>query len=134
MRHIALFYILAVCSLVSGCLSVIRFPCEEPGKTRYSDEGVCTNRVLTTFISDIRKKNPQLRGLYPTVKMRWMATQKIYFDDKYYFDNYGRPLKGEELYKARNSRYFAWIPLTIMWITTPFDAAIDTLCIPWDWE
>ena len=134
MRHIALFYILAVCVVVSGCLSVIRLPCDEPGKTKYSDEGVCTNRVWTTFISDIRKKNPQLRGLYPTVKMRWMATQKIYFDDKYYFDNYGKPLKGEDLYKARTSRYFAWIPLTIMWITTPFDAAIDTLCIPWDWE
>jgi uncharacterized protein YceK len=134
MRHIALFYILAVCAVVSGCLSVIRLPCDEPGKTKYSDEGVCTNRVWTTFISDIRKKNPQLRGLYPTVKMRWMATQKIYFDDKYYFDNYGKPLKGEDLYKARTSRYFAWIPLTIMWITTPFDAAIDTLCIPWDWE
>ena len=134
MRHIALFYILAVCVVVSGCLSVIRLPCDEPGKTKYSDEGVCTNRVWTTFISDIRKKNPQLSGLYPTVKMRWMATQKIYFDDKYYFDNYGKPLKGEDLYKARTSRYFAWIPLTIMWITTPFDAAIDTLCIPWDWE
>ena len=133
MRHITLFSILVVCVAVSGCLSVIRFPCEVPGETKYSDEGECTNRVWTTFISDIRKKNTDLRGLYPTVKMRWMATEKIYFDDGYYFDSYGNPLKGEKLYKARNSRYFAWIPLTIIWITTPFDAVIDTLCIPWDW-
>lgn len=134
MRHIALFSILVVCVAVSGCLSVIRFPCEVPGETKYSDEGECTNRVWTTFITDIRKKNTDLRGLYPTVKMRWMATEKIYFDEGYYFDRDGNPLKGEKLYKARNSRYFAWIPLTIIWITTPFDAVIDTLCIPWDWE
>ena len=84
---------LIACSVcLTGCFSVIRLPCEDIRRTKYSDEGECTNRVWTTFISDMRKKEScPLRGIYPTLKMRYIVTQKIYFDDDYYLDEDGRP-------------------------------------------
>lgn len=122
--------VLAVSLGFGGCLSVIRLPCEKD--VMYSDEGEVTNRVWTTFRQDLAK-NPHLRGLYPTVKMRWYCTKQVYFNDKFYFDEHGEPLKGEKLYRAKMSKRWCWLPLTLIWLTSPFDAAIDTICIPWDW-
>jgi uncharacterized protein YceK len=132
-RVLAAFLI--ACSVgFTGCFSVIRLPCEDIRYTKYSDEGECTNRVWTTFISDMRKKkNCPLRGLYPTLKMRYIVTRKIYFDDGYYLDEDGQPCKGEKLYQRKWGRRTAWFPLTVVWLTSPVDAVIDTVCIPWDW-
>ena len=133
-RLVTMFCMAGVMALAGGCLSAIRLPCEDPRFTKYSDEGECTNRVWKTFISDRwRKENSPLRGLYPTVKIRWHATRQVYFNDRYYFDKRGEPLMGEELYRARMTKAWYWLPLTVVWLTSPFDAAMDTVCIPWDW-
>ena len=101
---------------------------------KYSDEGECTNRVWTTFISDMRRKNCGIvNGIYPTIRARCKITYQMYFSgDEYWKDKDGNPLKGEKLYDRKCARYFGWIPLTVIWITSPLDAVIDTLYVPWD--
>ena len=112
----------AVASMLSGCLSVVRIPF--PTSEKFSDEGVCTNRVWASFVDQL----PQWR-VYTTVKMRCHATKEVFFKP------IPEELKGEKLYKAKMTKRWAWIPLTIIWATSPFDAAIDTLFLPWDlWQ
>ena len=79
-----------------------------------------------------KKESCPLRGIYPTLKMRYIVTQKIYFDDDYYLDEDGRPCKGKKLYQRKWGRRTTWLPLTIVWLTSPFDALVDTVFIPWD--
>lgn len=108
----------AVASMFSGCLSVVRIPF--PAQEKFSDEGVCTNRVWASFLDQL----PQFR-VYTTVKMRCYATKEMY-------KPIPEDLKGEKLYNAKMTRRWGWIPLTIIWATSPFDAAIDTVFLPWD--
>ena len=133
--HVKVLVAIAMGALLSGCFSVVRFPCEDLRYTKYSYEGECTNRVYTTFLNDIRRKpgGCPLGGLYPTFKMRVYVTKEIYFSDNYYLDDDGKPLTGERLYKRKWGRRTAWFPLAVIWLTTPFDAVVDTICIPWDW-
>lgn len=50
---------------------------------------------------------------------------------------YGKPidqtLKGEDLYKAKWQKRMGWLPLGIMWLTSPIDAVVDTLMLPYDY-
>ena len=107
----------AVASMFSGCLSVVRIPsCYE----QVSDEGEVTNRVWTSFCDDI----PGMR-VYPTIKMRCRITAEWW-----------KPIppeaKGTQLRRMRAFKHWGWIPLTVIWATSPFDAAIDTVFLPWD--
>ena len=116
------FAVLSVFSLsvflLSGCLSVVRIPM--PRQERYSEEGECTNRVWRSLFDDV----PGLL-VYPTVKMRWKATTAV-------VKPIPEELKGEKLYKARMTRRWGWIPLCVLWLTFPVDAAIDTVFLPLD--
>ena len=112
-------------TLVCGCLSIVRVPF--PANELYSDDGVCTNRTWVCFYDG----HPEWR-VYPTIKMRCYATWQVYFDDSFYLDRDGNPLKGEKLYQARMTRRWCWLPLTVMWLTSPIDAAVDTVFLPWD--
>lgn len=119
--------ILSVVFILSGCFSIVRMPSIE--REDFSDDGYCTNRVWgASIIKQIGKKEKSVAGIYPTIKMRWICTKKMYFEQD------EEKLTGEQLYNRRMGRYFGWIPLTIIWITSPFDGAIDTLMIPFDWE
>ena len=104
-------------TLLCGCLSVVRIPlCYE----KVSDEGEVTNRVWTSFCDEV----PGMR-VYPTVKMRCRATAewlKPIPDD----------VKGREFRQMRTFKRWGWIPLSVIWITAPLDAAIDTAFLPWD--
>ena len=104
-------------SLMSGCLSVVRIPsCYE----QVSDEGEVTNRVWTSFCDDV----PGMR-VYPTIKMRCKITAEWW-----------KPIppeaKGTQLRRMRAFKHWGWIPLGVIWLTAPFDAAIDTAFLPWD--
>jgi len=105
--------ILSVC----GCLSVVRIPlCHE----QVSDEGEVTNRVWTSFCDAV----PNMR-VYPTIKMRCRVTCEWW-----------KPIppeaKGQQLRQMRAFKRWGWIPLMTIWATVPFDAAIDTVFLPWD--
>lgn len=123
MKNICIF----ACTLIlmTGCLSVIRIPF--PVHQDFSDDGVCTNRVYETPLRKIqRSKSDYVWKIYPTIGMRYYSTYCIY----------GNPidenLKGEKLYNAKMAKRFGWIPLTVMWLTSPFDAIIDTIAVPFD--
>ena len=104
-------------SLMSGCLSVVRIPlCNE----QVSDEGEVTNRVWTSFCDKV----PGMR-VYPTVKMRCRVTAE-------WLKPIPADLKGEKLRDARMFKCCGWIPLSVVWLTAPFDAAIDTVFLPYD--
>ena len=111
-------FAVAIVMSACGCLSVVRIPF--PAQEKFSDEGVCTNRVWASFLDQL----PQFR-VYTTVKMRCYATKEMY-------KPIPEDLKGEKLYNAKMTRRWGWIPLTIFWATSPFDAAIDTVFLPWD--
>ena len=122
-----LLVIVSLAMLLCGCLSVVRMPTLE--REDFSDDGYCTNRVWgTSLIRQIGKKNHYVDGLYPTIKMRWFFTNEMYFEP---IEN---DLTGEQLYRRRMGKYFGWIPLTILWLTSPLDGAVDTLMIPFDLE
>ena len=103
--------------IFGGCLSVVRIPlCYE----KVSDEGEVTNRVWTSFCDDV----PGMR-VYPTVKMRCRVTAE-------WLKPIPPEAKGRRLREMRMFKHWGWIPLGIVWITAPFDAAIDTAFLPWD--
>lgn len=114
----------AFVALTAGCLSVVRVPVSTGEK--YSDEGVCTNRTWTVPLREIQKEHKEMWDIYPTIGMRWYATYSVY----------GKPinenLNGEALYDARMAMRFGWIPLTILWITSPLDGIVDTIALPFD--
>jgi uncharacterized protein YceK len=122
----------ALCAVVSGCLSVCRIPF--PVQSDYSDEGECTNRVWRSMITDVRIRgyenhitNSCFRCYYPTIVMRCNVWDSLY----------GNPsdtiLKGEDLYKAKWQKRLGWFPIGILWLTSPFDAFVDTLMSPYDY-
>lgn len=104
-------------ALICGCLSIVRMPlCSE----KVSDEGEVTNRVWHSFCDDV----PGMR-IYPTVKIRCKVTSEL-------IKPIPEEAKGADLRRMRLFKRYGWIPLSIMWITSPVDAAIDTLFLPWD--
>jgi uncharacterized protein YceK len=105
-------------AFLSGCLSILRVPF--PAHSKYSDEGVCTNRVWSSPLDAM----PALR-VYPTIKLRCKATAGWWAPI--------RPdLKGRDLWEARQFKRWAWIPLCVLWLTSPVDAVVDTLFLPCD--
>ena len=114
-----ILFISAAALILSGCLSVVRIPF--PIHEKYSDDGVCTNRVWEGFLD----KFPEYR-VFTTVKMRCHVTKEVLFKP------IPEDLKGERLYNAKMTKRWAWIPLTVIWATSPFDTAVDTVFLPWD--
>lgn len=108
--------ILAI-SLVCGCLQVARTPLPID---KYADDGSVTNRTWTSLF-DAR---PDLR-VFPTVKMRCVVTG-------WYFSPIDPALKGRDLHDAIWFKRLGWIPLTIIWATSPFDAVGDVVFLPYD--
>ena len=111
--------ILAV--VFTGCISVARIPF--PHHEQYSDDGVCTNRQWSVLMDDpgFRRK---CWPVYPTVYMRCYATRVTFSPIDY-------TKTGEDLYREKHKRWAA-IPLTILWLTSPLDAVVDTVFIPFD--
>lgn len=101
---------------LTGCLSVCRIPF--PKHEEYSADGVCTNRQWSAVMDD-----PGFRErcwkIYPTIFVRCYATKMIFSPIDY-------TKTGEDLYKEKN-KYWLAIPLTVLWLTAPFDALIDTM-------
>ena len=108
----------AVCA---GCLSVGRIPF--PHHEKYSDDGVCTNRQWSVLMDEpgFRK---ECWPVYPTIYMRCYATKMVFSPIDY-------TKTGEALYKEKH-KYWAAIPLTILWLTSPLDAVVDTVFLPFD--
>lgn len=80
------------------------------------------------MLKRIGERRPDVAGIYPTIKMR------VVFAKKMYFESTEENLTGRQLYQRRMGRYFGWLPLTIIWISSPLDGAIDTMMIPFDYE
>lgn len=111
----------------TGCLSVVRVPF--PEKEYFSDDGCCTNRVWTSCRAAYRSKHPDWRGwktVFPTIQMRYIVTTKMYADED------TSKMTGEELYNYKWRKRLGWVPLTIIWVTSPLDACWDIVCMPWD--
>lgn len=131
MRKTVLCAVLGVV-FCAGCLSVLRVPF--PRHSDYSDEGDCTNRVWTSLRTEYRKQHLEWRGwqtVFPTIQMRYVVTRQCYFSG-YPTEKDWAKMSGEQKYYYKMGRRFAWMPLTIIWLTAPFDAAWDVLCMPWD--
>jgi hypothetical protein len=127
MNKIFLFSLFLICS---GCLSIGRVPFAT--YAQYSDDGVRTNCTYTTLIENMNEKGI-LSGVYPTIQMRYIVTKKSpYFNDDFYLDKDGKPVKGETLYYRKQTKYWIWFPLTVIWLTSPLDGIVDTIAIPWD--
>jgi len=122
--------VFACCGMLSGCLWICRVPF--PMEARYSDDGVCTNRTWVSMITDERNRHMNdptnawwCAGYYPTIKMRCVVTMEM-------CKPIDAELKGEDLYHAKWRKRFGWFPLTVLWLTSPIDAVVDTLMIPYD--
>lgn len=110
-------FAVAIVMSACGCLSVVRIPsCYE----QVSDEGEVTNRVWTSFCDEV----PGMR-VYPTIKMRSRVTAK-------WLEPIPPEAKGRELRQMKGFKRWGWIPLAVLWATSPFDAAVDTVFLPWD--
>lgn len=105
------------CLLLCGCLQVVRTPIPID---KYADDGSVTNRTWTCLFD----KRHDLR-VFPTVKMRCAVTGA-------YFMPIDPSLKGRDLYNAIWFKRLGWIPLTLIWATSPFDAAGDIVLLPYD--
>ena len=124
MKRIILSIICICLAFLTGCLSVVRIPL--PEQEKFSDDGICTNRVWVTPLRDMQKENHDMWKTYPTIWMRWHVTTSVYgkpIDEK---------LKGEDLYNAKMTKRWAWFPLTILWLTSPLDGIVDTIALPFD--
>lgn len=108
----------------SGCFSVVRLPA--PHREWYTEDGERHVDYYESMLRSLQKDCPATRGLYPTIKMRVHATKMMY-------QPITPDLTGEELYRRRMARNWGWIPLTVIWVTSPIDAVVDTVAIPWDW-
>ena len=40
--------------------------------------------------------------------------------------------KGKRLREMRMFKHWGWVPLGVIWLTAPFDAALDTVFLPYD--
>lgn len=126
MKHILSAILLII--TCSGCMSVCRIPF--PEKEYFSDDGICTNRTWTSARAAYRQQNPDWRGwktVFPTIQMRGYITYKVYFEKEDC-----SKLTGEEIYYRKRQKWVAWAPLTIVWLTSPFDACWDIVCMPCD--
>lgn len=115
--------VLAAAALVlSGCLSVTRVPvgCNQ----KYSDDGVCTNRVWYVPMDDIMRGDRMSWGVFPTVEMRCVVTRHI-------CSPVDETKTGEALYYERR-KYWALIPLAVLWATSPLDALVDVAYVAHD--
>ena len=104
-----------------------------PSQERFSDEGVCTNRVWISLRSEFRSEHPDWRGwqtVFPTIQMRYVVTKEVYFKEE--TPEELANMTGEQKYKRKWSKRCAWFPLTILWLTSPLDAVWDIVCMPWD--
>ena len=122
MRRFALLLLVPL----MGCLSIVRVPVVRHAD--YSDDGCCTNRVWFTPLRAMQERNDDIQGLYPSIKMRWKCTKQVYWTD----EDEGK-LTGEEIYHRKCAKRFGWLPLILLWLSSPLDAAVDTIAIPWDW-
>ena len=105
-----------------------------PKRSDYSAEGVCTNRVWTSVRAEYRERHMEWRGwqtVFPTIQIRYVVTRRCYFSD-YPTEKDWAKMRGEQKYHYKMGRRFAWMPLTILWLTSPLDAAWDVVCLPWD--
>jgi len=109
--------------LLNGCLWICRVPF--PMEKKYSDDGSCTNSVWCSMITEVRNKSDQLHCYYPTIKMRAIVTKEMCKPIDY-------ALTGEELHGEKIRKTFGWIPLALIWLTSPIDAIVDTVMIPYD--
>lgn len=119
--RLILLVLLASCL---GCLSAGRVPL--PYATTYDGEG----RYWTSRRHYHRLQHPDWRGwktVFPTVQMRAYITHKTYFTEEDC-----SAMDAEELESRKMGKWLAWLPLTGLWLTTPLDAAIDAVCLPWD--
>ena len=91
--HSAALLALLCTMFCGGCLSILRFPFLR--REAYSDEGVCTNRVLSAPMDDIMRGNGFGWRAYPTVRMRCMVTADP-------FSSIDRTKRGEDLYREKN--------------------------------
>ena len=103
---------------IYGCLSVVRIPF--PVHEDYSEEGFITNRIWSSFCDDV----PGMR-VYPTVKMRCRVTEE-------WLKPIPPEAKGKRLHDMMMFKRWGWIPLTFIWATSPVDASVDTLFLPYD--
>lgn len=112
-----------------GCFSIARIP--TPKQEWYDDDGNCTNRVWESCMRDLQRKCNRYGwgAAFPTVQMRVHATKMMYFDppSKPYEE-----MTGEEKHREKMCKWFGWIPLTVIWITAPLDAAVDLVALPFD--
>ena len=126
MNKLAAIILALSLSLLTGCLWVCRVPV--PVVEQFSDEGECTNRIWRSMVTDCRMKSNDcvLYNYYPTLCMRCWPWKELY----------GKPIpndwKGEKLYRARMSKAFGWLPLTLTWLGAPLDIVVDTLMLPYD--
>lgn len=106
-----------------GCLWICRVPF--PVHEEFSDDGECTNRVWQSCIAHIRERTNAVWRAYPTVWMRCVATHQM-----------AQPIpdgtRGEDLYRMKWGKRLGWIPLTVLWLTVPVDATVDTVILPFD--
>lgn len=114
------------CTALSGCLWICRVPF--PVSESFSDEGECTNRVWRSMVSDVRMKNKEceLNNYYPTICMRVVCT-------KSWLAPIDKDKTGEDLYREKWFKRLGWIPLSVIWLTSPVDAVVDTLFVPYDY-
>lgn len=115
-------FVICMCAALCGCLSVVRVPV--PVREAYSEEGICTNRVWGVPMNDIMRGRGFRWRAYPTVRMRCMATAHA-------VSPIDRSKRGEDLYNERHKRWLL-IPAVVLWLTSPFDAAVDTVFLPYD--
>lgn len=115
-------FVICICAALCGCLSVLRIPVPEHQK--YSDEGVCTNRTWTVPMREITDKAGTRYRAYPTLCIRCEATAHA-------VSPIDRFKHGEDLYNERHKRWLL-IPAAVLWLTSPFDAVVDTVFLPYD--
>lgn len=126
MTRLAMLFCIS-CGLLSGCLWVVRVPV--PLHEKFSDDGICTNRVYKSLLADIREqgnKDKDVNGVFPLTKMRCYATYCAFKGS----DTTG--LKGRDLYEVRMKNRYLWIPGILIWVGEPVDLLVDVIMIPWD--
>lgn len=109
--------------LLSGCLWITRVPF--PDEQKFSDDGVRTNVVYRSALSKIQETG-KFTGVYPLTQLRAYATYKSFKDREL------TNLKGRELYEAKLTNRYGWIPGILIWLGEPVDFVVDTLMLPFD--
>ena len=107
LAHICMFSFMAC-----GCLSVVRIPLPSH---RYDASGNVVDTEWHSFCDEVKGMR-----VYPTVKMRCRVTSALWSDT----------ISGKDQCNAR--KYARWIPVSVIWLTSPVDACIDTVLLPYD--